>query len=159
VLLARAQSDVSLTLVNRGSDEGDPLDLTAMMGALAPPGGGPGLINEVRVLGRRTGSKGATSRFLAEFNTYRAETARLSALEKTGEITTALSSEPGAAFTAAQMSAALGSQISAAQRRFERDAADGASALGGLWLALPLFTALAAVLALLGLRQRINQYR
>jgi hypothetical protein len=159
VLLARAQSDVGLTLVNRGTDEGDPLDLIAVMGALAPPGGGPGLINEVRVLARRTGSAAATSRFLAEFNTYRAETTRLSALEKSGQITTALSSSTGAAFTATQMSAALGSQISAAQARFERHAADGTSALGGLGLALPLLTAFAAVLALLGVRQRINQYR
>ena len=38
-------------------------------------------------------------------------------------------------------------------------AADASSDLSGLALAIPLITILAAVLALLGLRQRINEYR
>jgi hypothetical protein len=159
VLLARAQSDVSLTLVNRGSDEANPLDFAAVMGALAPAGGAPGLVHQVVLVAGRHGSTTAARRFVTEFNTYRAETTHLSALENSGQITSALSSAPAAAQTAEQMSATLQSQTSAAQARFERDAAQGTSALGGLGLGLPLLTALAAVLALLGLRQRINEYR
>jgi hypothetical protein len=129
------------------------------MGALAPSAGRPGLIHEVVVLAHRTGSTAAARQFLREFNRYRAETTHLSDLESSGQITAALSSAPAAAHTAEQMSATLQSQTSAAQARFERDAARGTSALGGLGLGLPLLTALAAVLALLGLRQRINEYR
>jgi hypothetical protein len=158
VLLARAQSDVSLTLVNRGSDETNPLDLAAVMTALAPRDGRRGLIDEVLALARRDGSTAFARRFFAEFNTYRAEAIQLVGLDK-GSITSALSQAPAAALTAEQLSAMLESQISTAQARFRRDARDGTSALGGLGLALPLLTALAAVLALLGLRQRINEYR
>lgn len=47
VLLARAQSDQSLTLVNRGSDVIDPVDLTAVMRMLSP---GNGLLGAVSTL-------------------------------------------------------------------------------------------------------------
>jgi hypothetical protein len=53
----------------------------------------------------------------------------------------------------------LAQQTAAAQGRFTRAAADATSSLGGLAFAVPLITALAAALALVGLRQRINEYR
>jgi hypothetical protein len=53
----------------------------------------------------------------------------------------------------------LSDEIGTAQARFTRSATDAASALDGLALAIPLIAVLAAVLALLGLRRRINEYR
>jgi hypothetical protein len=57
------------------------------------------------------------------------------------------------------VSSDLDAQIGAARGRFTRAAADATSALDGLSFAIPLITVLAAVAALLGLRQRINEYR
>jgi hypothetical protein len=53
----------------------------------------------------------------------------------------------------------LAEQTAAAQERFTQAAADATSALGGLGVAIPLITTLAALLALVGLRRRINEYR
>lgn len=153
VLVARAQGDVSLTLVNRGSDEADQLDFNAVIPALAR------LLNEVSALARRTGTTTSTSHLLTEFASYRGETNELAGLESTGQIRTEIQDAPASTLTAAQMSQSLQSQIAAAQRRFTHDAAVATGAVSGLSLALPLLTAVAAVLALLGLRQRINEYR
>ena len=58
-----------------------------------------------------------------------------------------------------KLSGELDREIGAANGRFTHAAADAASDLSGLGLAIPLITVLVAVLSLLGLRQRINEYR
>jgi hypothetical protein len=58
-----------------------------------------------------------------------------------------------------QLTGELNGQITAADARFAHAAGDAASDLNGLGLAIPLVTVLVAVLSLLGLRQRINEYR
>ena len=62
VLLSRAQSDQSLTLVNRGSDETDPADFKAVTKALAP------LLTEVRRVGRGPGAADS-----AAYDSYKAQ--------------------------------------------------------------------------------------
>ena len=57
VLLSRAQGDLSLALVNRGTDETDQLDFTAVERVLPP------LTGEISVLARRTGTTAAANRF------------------------------------------------------------------------------------------------
>ncbi len=139
VLLSRAQGDLSLTLVNRGTDDTDLLDFRAVTGVLTTS----------RV------AAGLRSRFAA----YRAAADRIQQLESQGELVPAISQLPTVAKMSQQLSDQLDREIAAANTRFERAAGDAASALRGLGLAIPLITVLVAVLLLLGLRQRINEYR
>jgi hypothetical protein len=139
VLLSRAQGDLSLTLVNRGTDLTDPGDFTAAM----------------RVLTRSD----LANAFQPGFTSYDAAARAVQRLEAEGGLESAIAGSPKVAAMAHDLSGRLTGQIDMAQSRFTRSASDAASALGGLGLALGVITVLAAVLALLGLRQRINEYR
>ena len=134
----------------------DPLDFTAVEHALERPGG---LIAEISTLARRTRTTAAAQEFDAEYDAYQAKAEQVTRLEGGGQLTNAIAIAPEASVISEQLSNNLAQQIDAAQGRFTRAAADATSALGGLAFAIPLITALAAVLALLGLRQRINEYR
>ena len=68
-------------------------------------------------------------------------------------------SSPTTSASSDRLSSDLGGQVQAAQDRFSTAATDATSALGGLAFAIPVITVLAAVAALLGLRERINEYR
>lgn len=159
VLLSRAQGDQSLTIVNRGTDQTDPADFSAVMRVLEPSRASGGLIGEVSALAQRTGTSAAATPLATEFASYRAQAAAITTLEKNGRIRDALPLAPALAKTSDQMSANVTAQIEAAQARFDRSAADATGALSGLWLAIPLLTVTAGALALLGLRQRMNEYR
>ena len=159
ILLSRAQSDESLTLVNRGSDETSPADFDAVMRALAPGG-----LLLARVLSASGGAgNGAGRELSSSLASYRAQHARLDRLEGAGNIPAAIKLAVGSATSGSSPADRLGNtlalQIRAAQRRFARSAADATSALGGVSLAGVVLGVLAAALTLLGLRQRINEYR
>ena len=158
VLLSRAQSDQSLTLVNRGSDVKDPADFAAVMGTLGRRGG---LIGESSALVRRTGTPAAANQVTSEFAAYQNETAQLTGLEGSGLILQAIkrATSQRSSSVATRLDANLGDQINAAQRRFVSTAADATSSVAGLSVAIPVLTALAAVLAVIGLRQRLVEYR
>jgi hypothetical protein len=153
VLLSRAQGDLSLALVNRGTDETDQLDLTAVERALTP------LTHEISVLARRTGTTPAADRFDVDYGSYQAQTNRIKELQNNGELPAALALEPATSALSDRLSSDLGGQVQAAQGRFTTAATDATAALGGLAFAIPVITVLAAVAALLGLRERINEYR
>jgi hypothetical protein len=158
VLVSRAQSDQSLTLVNRGSDRTDPVDLTHVMSALSGPGG---LIAEAETLDTQTGRDANARTLGANFAAYQAQTAlinRLFAEVGTKQaIDAALS--PQAARTSATLNTTLDDQIGDAQRRFTHAAGDASSAVSGLIIAIPVLTVVALVLAIVGLRQRLEEYR
>jgi hypothetical protein len=160
VLLARAQSDQSLTLVNRGSDVIDPVDLTAVMRMLSP-GNGNGLLGAVSTLSGQTGSADAANRLAAEFPSHRAETSTTARLLGSGRTLDAIRHATSASSISAadRLNADLGAQLKAAQDRFTNAAADAASSLSGLSIAIPVLTVLVAGLALLGLRERLGEYR
>lgn len=156
VMQSRAQSDLSLSVVNRGTDETDALDFLAVKPVLGP------LVGEVSALARRTGTTAAANRFDSDYASYQSTATLIADDEKLGQLTGAagaLALEPSAARISDQVSTDLTGQISAAQTRFAHAAADATSALDGLSVAIPVITVLAAVAALLGLRQRINEYR
>ena len=136
VLLSRGQTDRSLTLVSRGSDETDPLDLAAVRKVLAPTSS---LLAEVAALARPSGTTAAAGRLPAEIGSYLASGLNATAADR--------------------VSADLGGQIDAAQSRFAHAAADATSSLSGLSIAIPALTAIVAALALVGLRQRLGEYR
>ena len=139
VLLSRAQGDLSLTLVNRGNDTTDPADFAAVKRVLTSTHLAPG--------------------FTSDLASYWAAAARLQRLQDNGQLGVAIDQAPGVAAISQRLSGQLGDQIAAAQARFAQSASDAASSLSGLWLAIPLVTVLAAALAFLGLRIRINEYR
>jgi hypothetical protein len=155
VLLSRAQSDQSLTLVNRGSDEVDPVDFMRVMSALAPPAG---LVGEAPGGGAQDASR---AHLLALFNAYRSRAARITRLESQGRIpdAIALASSAGTTAIAERLDAALSTQISAAQGRFRTQAADATGSLSGLSLLIPLLAGVVALLALAGVGQRLGEYR
>jgi hypothetical protein len=139
VLLSRAEGDLSLELVNRGTDITDPTDFATVTRVLTTSG-----------LARRIGPG---------FLSYLAAAHRVQALENGGRLELAISRDSGVSSKSDDLSAHLVTGIAAAQDRFVDSAASAASAISGLSLAIPLITVLAAALALLGLRQRINEYR
>lgn len=139
VLLSRAQGDLSLTLVNRGTDQIDPLDFTAA----------------TRVLTTSRLAPPLTASLIA----YRAAGDRVQQLERGGGLASAIQQAQGVATISHQLSGELAGESAAAQSRFIVAANDAASSLSGLGLAIPLVSVLVAVLSLLGLRQRINEYR
>jgi hypothetical protein len=160
VLLSRAQSDQSLTLVNRGSDEISPADFDKVMNVLSPQGG---MIGEVGPLAARAGRGQDARRLAQEFAAYRAQTARVSQVQKSGQIPQAIhlavadAASPSSA--AAALNSDLVSQTNDAQARFAAQASDATSALSGLQIAIPVLAAVAAILAFVGLRQRVGEYR
>jgi hypothetical protein len=158
VLLSRAQSDQSLTLVNRGSDQTDPQDFAAVMRALSPSGG---LLGEVPRLLTGSGNRETRRRLRLVFAGYRANTAEIGALQGQGLTLDAISRASSVSSTsiADGLQTNLATQIAAAQDRFGTAAADATGSLGGLSVAIPILTALAAALAVVGLLQRLGEYR
>jgi hypothetical protein len=157
VLLSRAQSDQSLILVNRGSDEVDPLDFAEVLRTLGPPGR---LLAQATAANRGAGVDGG-EQLSHTFAAYQAETSQITDLETHGRTFQAIATASSATARAIAVSLNddLADQIHAAQRRFQADAASATSSLSGLEIAIPLLTAVVAVLALLGLRQRLEEYR
>jgi hypothetical protein len=139
VLLSRAQRDLSIALVNRGTDQVDPLDFTAVTRVLT--------------------SSPIAAPLRSRFASYRAAGNRVQQLENQGQLEPAITQLRPVADMSQQLSNELDSEISAADARFTHAAADAASDLSGLALAIPVVTVLVAVLSLLGVRQRINEYR
>jgi hypothetical protein len=158
VLVSRAQSDQSLTLANRGSDETDPVDFTHVMAKL---GSGSGLLAEIRDQAETGAATAASARLDHAFGEFRAQAARITAEQSSGRTGAAIgdASSPQAAGLTDQLNANLSSQIAAAQRQVVRAGRDATSALAGLWIVIPVLTFIAAGLAVLGVWQRLREYR
>jgi hypothetical protein len=160
VLLARAQSDRNLTLVARGGDAVDAADFNAVIGALA---GQRGLLALGGTLLRRVGSPGAAAALNRQFAAYRTADGKIATLVQDGlvidAINDAVRANSSGRSPADVLAQNLAHQTGAAQARFAVHAGDASSSLSGLSLAIPIATVLAAAFVLLGLRQRINEYR
>ncbi len=163
ILVSRAQSDQSLTLIARGGDTADPADFAAVMAALGQPGASSGLAGEIRALAQRTGTTSAAGEFGQALSAYLAQHAQITTLDAQGQTAAAdnLAAGLGAKgpSPADRVSTSLAGQVAAAQARFESSAADATSALSGLSVGIPVVFVLAAILTLVGLRLRINEYR
>lgn len=163
ILASRTQGDESLALVARGGDAQDLEDFDTVMGVLEPAKRGGGLLAEAAALAKRSGSSSAVADLESTFGSYRDVHRRIAALETSGQVGAAVRLAVGPSPVEAPLSDRLNAdvsrQITDSQGRFASAAADATSALGGLWLAIPLLVVIAALLALLGLAQRINEYR
>ena len=157
VLISRAQSDQSLTLVNRGSDQTDPADFTAVLSALTRRAGP---LDELGVLARQGGTGREVARIDGELAAYRTASAAVAQHQQQGlslEAASIAARRSGPA--AAKLDGELDRSTAAAQGRFAARAADATSSLSGLWLAIPALTLLALALSIAGLRPRIEEYR
>jgi hypothetical protein len=125
---------------------------------LSPP---RGLLSEAASAVNQQSGRREASALLADFSAYRGHTARISQLIDQGNIPVAISlaSSSQAAVTADAPVRDLVTQTTAAQRRFRIDAASATDSLSGLAVAIPVLTVVAAALALIGLRQRLGEYR
>jgi hypothetical protein len=161
VLALRAQSDESLALIARGGGKANLDDFHAVVGALGGVHGTrSGLLGEAATLASRTGSGRSIAALTGMMTSYLAAHARTVSLEDgnhfAGALAYALRIE---APLADRLNARLGSEIAGAQRQFDRARSDATGAVRGLWLAIPVVAVLCAALALLGLEQRIREYR
>ena len=164
ILVSRAQSDQSLTLIARGGDTADPADYAAVIAALGSPQGSGGLVREIHVLAVRTGSTDADAAFSTALGAYLAQQREVNAMVEQGLTSQASQLAAGPArgsgeSPADRVNQALVAQVGAAQRRFGQAAADATSSLNGLALATVVVIAVAALLTLFGLRQRQLEYR
>jgi hypothetical protein len=162
ILASRAQADESLALVARGGDAQPFQDFDAVMQALVPAGGG-GLVDAVTAQAARTGTGRANQLLPPTLAAYRARHAQILELVNAGRFAEAVTVEANLAARgsspADRLSGNLSAQIAAAQSRFAAEAGTAGAAVAGLTVAIPLLGALAAILVLGGLRQRINEYR
>jgi hypothetical protein len=131
-----------------------------VMNELSPQGG---MIGVLGPLAQRTGTGAGAVRLAREFADYRTETAPITTLEQDGRIGDAIKQAVADAASpteaATRLNADLAAQASAAQGRFETAAADATSALSGLVFAIPALAVVAAILGLVGIRQRAREYR
>ena len=104
VMQSRAQSDLSLSVVNRGADAIDSADFNSVQPVLR------GLVAEISVLARRTGTTAEADRFNSDYASYQANAKRITNDERTGRLTGAageLALEPTAAAISDQLSSDL----------------------------------------------------
>jgi len=163
ILALRAQGDESLALVARGGGELDLVDFKTVTQRLGGTNGTGGLMGEAARIARRSGSGAAIDGLSTRVAQYLAVHKQIAAMEVNGRFTDAVNLAVGPTAKEIPISdalnAGLGQQLIVAQRRFDRAAADAASSLSGLWLAIPLLVVAFACLALYGLRERSNEYR
>jgi hypothetical protein len=163
ILALRAQGDEGLALVARGGGEASLRDFDAVTRRLGSSGESASLLGEAAAIARRSGSAAVIDGLSGTFARYLAVHRRVVALETNGRFNDAVNLAVGSHAQELSLSDALNSglvqEISAAQRRFASAAGDATSALGGLWLAIPLLSVLFAALALYGVLQRLGEYR
>jgi hypothetical protein len=132
-------------------------------GRSGPARGSGGLLHRAATVSGRTR---AIDAIYADYRGYLNAHSRVLRQERRGHVTTAaqlaarnVSQTPGPEGAAARLTSALDGEIRVAQARFDRTVSQAESALGGLALGIPLLTVLCAVAALLGVHQRLREYR
>lgn len=170
---SRAQASESIALAARGGNVGEEriteldrgfLALVEPIGsarAASARAGGGLLAQAVSTTGQPADG---VEQVHSAYRAYRAAHARVVRQELEGHFTraVALATGSGAGHSkkaADRLNAVLDRQILAAQSRFGAEASRAAAALDGLDAGIPVLTALAALLALLGVRQRLEEYR
>jgi len=160
--MSRAQADENLALVARGSGRQYLADFDAVTAELGPPNGSSGLLAEAEhsvpsVGAPLTGTNGPYAAYLAA-HTSVVNAANSGQFPKAVELATG--NAPGDQLpVASAVSTGLQDRIHRAQAVFDAKAAAASHDLGRLGLGIVLLVVLAAVLAFLGLQQRINEYR
>jgi len=170
ILASRAQANESIALSARGSGEGEPFLADVDRGFRAVIKPIDGLLDEARASSAAANdgasSSIAVAMILRAYGHYLAAHDRVVEAEREGDFSEAVRlavqsrlDEPSTKDTARLLNDVLDQGITLAQQDFARRTGDALSALGGLPGAIPLLTALAALLALAGVRERLEEYR
>jgi hypothetical protein len=156
ILLLRAQSDESLTLIAAGTGNAYLRDFDATMARLGGPDGRGGLFGEASRFGGDTRAiEGLAGQFRAVLDTHR----RVRELDDGGSYREAVSTFLGAeSDAAAALNEGLRQQIAGAARALDSNARDARSGFTALIFALPVAVALSALAAVAGLQRRIGEY-
>ena len=165
ILALRAQADESIALAARGGGEEEPRlhDVDRGFQAVTKPIAG--LLEQASAISG--GGRAPIDAIDGTYRTYLDAHSRVVDQVRHGNFTKAveLAVERGAGGRPSTKDAgdaldeALDREVEIAQGRFEDAAARAGSALGGLAVAIPALTALCALLALFGVRQRLEEYR
>jgi len=170
ILASRGQANESIALSARGSGEGEPnlADVDRGFLAVVKPIGG--LLEQARGSAATADDGGSSSAavttIMRTYGRYREAHERVVSAEREGDFTEAVKlavksrlDQPPTKDAARQLNDALDQGIVIGQEDFGRRAGDALSALDGLPPTIPLLTALAALLALSGVRERLEEYR
>jgi hypothetical protein len=156
ILWLRAQADESLGLVARGGGDRYVQDVDVVNRLLMPP---RGLLGEASRLAARTGSAPAIDELTNTWRAIHAQHGNVARLEQSGDFKAAIRANTREAALGDRLNAGFGTQIGAAQKRFDTAASDARSSLRGLTVGIPLLVVVGVALALLGLQTRLNEYR
>ena len=157
ILALRSLSDDNFHLIERGTDPAYREDFDLVTTQV---GGANGLLDDATRLAERTGSTGAITNIRRLWDEYLASNDRVRQLDDAGEYLPAVRvAITDQATAAADLDAALGTEIDAARGRL--DAGAGAASDRIRWLAVSLLAAigLAAILVIAGLWVRMKEYR
>jgi CHASE3 domain sensor protein len=163
ILASRAQADESVALSARGGSEGEPqLSLRAIdRGFRAVTRPIEGLLDQAA---ETSGRSMPTIR--AAYRTYLRTHGHVVEKERRGDFRAAVDLAVGrphgalsTSDSAAALDGALAREIRAARGRFRSRATDAGAALDGLSTGIPLLTAMCGLLAMLGVRRRLDEYR
>ena len=162
ILALRAQADESIALAARGGGEGAKRLQDVDRGFQTVTRPIPGLLTHAAAVG------GPSVRSIdAAYRRYLAAHLEVVKQVKSGDFTAAVqlavlrgaAGGPSTAAAGEALNDALDREIGPAQERFKAEAARARGALDGLSDAIPALTALSLLLALLGVRQRLEEYR
>jgi hypothetical protein len=158
ILALRAQADESTALAARGGGAGESQlsDVDRGFDALTRPIGG--LLHVASDRGH------GTAAIAADYRRYLAAHGRVVEREKAGDfdkaVDLAVEDSPRSTLrTGAELNGDLDKEVDVAQASFDDSLSHADAALGGLALGIPALTGLCALLALLGVRQRLREYR
>jgi hypothetical protein len=156
ILWLRAQADESLGLVARGGGDQYVNDVDVVHRLLVPP---RGLLGEASRLAARTGSTAAIGDLAGTWRAIHAEHANVAQLEHDGDFKAAIRANTREAALGDRLNSGFGTQIAAAQKRFDTAASDARSSLRGLVVGIPLLIVACVALGLVGLQTRLKEYR
>jgi len=166
ILASRAQGNESIALSARGGGEGEPRLADIDRGFLTVTAPIDGLLAQFE--GTSQEARRSVTTIRAAYGTYLDAHDRVVTQERTGDFTQAVRlavSDPGtraapsSTRAAVALDRALAGEARAAQRRFDEHASDARDALEGLSAGIPMLSALCALLALSGVRRRLDEYR
>ncbi len=159
ILVSRAQVDENLALVARGSEPQYLADFDAVTSALGGASGTSGLVHQAaQYPGPNAGSLDG------DYAKYLHAHQAVIAAENNGQFTTAVTLATGSAAgdelpAASQLTTDLSGEVQFSQTAFNSKATGAANDLSALGFGVVGLAFLAAALALVGLEQRINEYR
>lgn len=159
-----ARADESLTLVARGDGAVYQKDFERLAATLGDKNGGGGLLERARTAATDATGESTTTTAAAEYAKWLASHQQVRKLDDGGDYDKAVdlaigSSPDGAATAFSKLDAALAQAIEHGRQRFDQAAARARGALSGAVYVLSLLALLAAGSAVLGIRQRLREYR